>query len=142
MTSNIGSPILLENTEDVISEEAKEKVLQQLRNHFRPELLNRIDDTVIFSPLSKNQIGLIVEKLIKDLQKRLEDKHLTLHLTEEAKIFIADNAYDPVYGARPLKRFIQKHMETLIAKEIIKGTIQDFQEIIIKVKEGKLVIGD
>ncbi|WP_339149617.1 MULTISPECIES: ATP-dependent chaperone ClpB [unclassified Sutcliffiella] len=142
MTSNIGSPILLENTEDVISEEAKEKVLQQLRNHFRPELLNRIDDTVIFSPLSKNQIGLIVEKLIKDLQKRLEDKHLTLHLTEDAKIFIADNAYDPVYGARPLKRFIQKHMETLIAKEIIKGTIQDFQEIIIKVKEGKLVIGD
>lgn len=142
MTSNIGSHVLLENTEDALSEEVKDKVLQQLRNHFRPELLNRIDDTVIFSPLSKNQIGLIVEKLIKDLQKRLEDKHLTLHLTEDAKTFIADNAYDPVYGARPLKRFIQKHMETLIAKEIIKGTIQDFQKIIIKVKEGKLVIGD
>lgn len=142
MTSNIGSHLLLENTEGVISEEVKEKVLQQLRKHFRPELLNRIDDTVIFSPLSKNEIGLIVEKLIKDLQKRLEDKHLTLHLTEDAKKFIADSAYDSVYGARPLKRFIQKYIETLIAKEIIKGTIQDFQEIIIKVEEGKLVIGD
>ncbi len=142
MTSNIGSNVLLENVGDVIEEETKEKVLHQLRNHFRPELLNRIDDTVIFSPLSKIQIGVIVEKLIKDLQARLEDKHLTLHLTDDAKLFIADSAYDPVYGARPLKRFIQKHIETLIAKEIIKGTIQDFQEIIITVEEGKLVIGD
>ncbi|KMJ57832.1 protein disaggregation chaperone [Bacillus sp. LL01] len=142
MTSNIGSHILLDNTADIISEEAKDKVLQQLRNHFRPELLNRIDDTVIFSPLSKNEIGLIVEKLIRDLQKRLEDKHLTLRLTEDAKLFIADSSYDPAYGARPLKRFIQKYIETLIAKEIIKGTIQDFQEIIIKLEEGKLVIGD
>lgn len=142
MTSNIGSQILLENVEVVISDATKEKVLQQLRNHFRPELLNRIDDTVIFSPLSKKEIGYIVEKLIRDLQRRLEDKHITLNLTEEAKVFIAESAYDPVYGARPLKRFIQKYIETLIAKEIIRGTIQDFQEIIIKVEEGKLVIGD
>ncbi|ART75783.1 ATP-dependent chaperone ClpB [Sutcliffiella horikoshii] len=142
MTSNIGSHILLEHAGEVLTEDTKEKVIQQLRSHFRPELLNRIDDTVIFSPLSKNEIGLIVEKLIKDLQKRLEDKHLTLALSEEAKRFIADSAYDPVFGARPLKRFIQKHIETLIAKEIIKGSIQDFQEIFIEVEEGKLVIND
>lgn len=142
MTSNIGSHILLEHAGEDLTEETKEKVIQQLRSHFRPELLNRIDDTVIFSPLSKNEIGLIVEKLIKDLQKRLEDKHLTLTLSEEAKRFIADSAYDPVFGARPLKRFIQKHIETLIAKEIIKGSIQDFQEIIIEVEEGKLIISD
>ncbi|WP_226682671.1 ATP-dependent chaperone ClpB [Sutcliffiella horikoshii] len=142
MTSNIGSHILLEHAGEELTEETKEKVIQQLRRHFRPELLNRIDDTVIFSPLSKNEIGLIVEKLIKDLQKRLEDKHLSLTLSEEAKRFIADSAYDPVFGARPLKRFIQKHIETLIAKEIIKGTIQDFQEIIIEVEEGKLIISD
>ncbi|TYS65688.1 ATP-dependent chaperone ClpB [Sutcliffiella horikoshii] len=142
MTSNIGSPILLEHAGDELTEDTKEKVIQQLRSHFRPELLNRIDDTVIFSPLSKNEIGLIVEKLIKDLQKRLEDKHLTLTLSDEAKRFIADSAYDPVFGARPLKRFIQKHIETLIAKEIIKGSIQDFQEIIIDVEEGKLIIRD
>jgi ATP-dependent Clp protease ATP-binding subunit ClpB len=142
MTSNIGSHVLLEETDSVLSDAAKQKVMQQLRNHFRPELLNRIDDTVIFSPLSKKEIGLIVDKLINDLQKRLEDKHLTLQLTEEAKKFIADSAFDPVYGARPLKRFIQKHIETLIAKEIIKGSIQDFQEIFISVQEGKLIIGD
>jgi ATP-dependent Clp protease ATP-binding subunit ClpB len=142
MTSNIGSPILLEHAGDELTEDTKEKVIQQLRGHFRPELLNRIDDTVIFSPLSKNEIGLIVEKLIKDLQKRLEDKHLTLTLSDEAKRFIADSAYDPVFGARPLKRFIQKHIETLIAKEIIRGSIQDFQEIIIDVEGGKLIIRD
>ncbi|WP_404432084.1 ATP-dependent chaperone ClpB [Sutcliffiella horikoshii] len=142
MTSNIGSHILLEHAGEELTEDTKEKVIQQLRSHFRPELLNRIDDTVIFSPLSKSEIGLIVEKLIKDLQKRLEDKHLTLALSEEAKRFIADSAYDPVFGARPLKRFIQKHIETLIAKEIIKGSIQDFQEIIIEVEEGKLIIRD
>ncbi|MGD6775946.1 ATP-dependent chaperone ClpB [Sutcliffiella horikoshii] len=142
MTSNIGSHILLEHAGEELTEDTKEKVILQLRSHFRPELLNRIDDTVIFSPLSKSEIGLIVEKLIKDLQKRLEDKHLTLALSEEAKRFIADSAYDPVFGARPLKRFIQKHIETLIAKEIIKGSIQDFQEIIIEVEEGKLVIND
>ncbi|MEA3322191.1 MAG: ATP-dependent chaperone ClpB [Bacillota bacterium] len=142
MTSNIGSPILLEHAGDELTEDTKEKVIQQLRGHFRPELLNRIDDTVIFSPLSKNEIGLIVEKLIKDLQKRLEDKHLTLTLSDEAKRFIADSAFDPVFGARPLKRFIQKHIETLIAKEIIRGSIQDFQEIIIDVEGGKLIIRD
>ncbi|NLP50694.1 ATP-dependent chaperone ClpB [Bacillus sp. RO1] len=142
MTSNIGSPILLEHAGEELTEDTKEKVIAQLRSHFRPELLNRIDDNVIFSPLSKNEIGLIVEKLIKDLQKRLEDKHLTLNLSDEAKRFIADSAYDPVFGARPLKRFIQKHIETLIAKEIIKGSIQDFQEIIIDAEEGKLIIRD
>ncbi|WP_404470030.1 ATP-dependent chaperone ClpB [Sutcliffiella horikoshii] len=142
MTSNIGSHILLEHAGEVLTEDTKEAVIQQLRSHFRPELLNRIDDTVIFSPLSKSEIRLIVEKLIKDLQKRLEDKHLTLALSEEAKRFIADSAYDPIFGARPLKRFIQKHIETLIAKEIIKGSIQDFQKIIIEVEEGKLIIRD
>lgn len=137
MTSNIGSHFLLEGE---ITEETRDRVLQQLKAHFRPELLNRIDDTVIFSPLSKNDIGLIVEKLINDLQKRLESKHLQLKITEEAKRHIADRAFDPVFGARPLKRFIQKHIETLIAKEIIKGSIQDFQEIIIDLQAGKLAI--
>lgn len=137
MTSNIGSHFLLEGEN---TEETKERVLQQLKAHFRPELLNRIDDTVIFSPLSKNDIGLIVEKLINELQKRLESKHLKLKITEEAKRHIADRAFDPVFGARPLKRFIQKYIETLIAKEIIKGSIQDFQEIIIDLQAGKLAI--
>ncbi|MBM7620652.1 ATP-dependent Clp protease ATP-binding subunit ClpB [Bacillus tianshenii] len=137
MTSNIGSHLLLEGD---VTDETKDKVLQQLKAHFRPELLNRIDDTVIFSPLSKNDIGMIVEKLIKELQKRLENKHLQLKITEEAKQHIADRAFDPVFGARPLKRFIQKHIETLIAKEIIKGSIQDFQEIIISLQAGKLEI--
>ena len=137
MTSNIGSHYLLE---DEMTEETKEKVLLQLKAHFRPELLNRIDDTVIFSPLSKNDIGMIVEKLIKELQMRLKSKHLTLKITEEAKKHISEGAYDPVFGARPLKRFIQKHIETLIAKEIIKGTIQDFQEVIIDLQAGKLEI--
>jgi ATP-dependent Clp protease ATP-binding subunit ClpB len=137
MTSNIGSHFLLDGE---ITEETKDRVLQQLKAHFRPELLNRIDDTVIFSPLSKNDIGLIVEKLINELQKRLESKHLQLKITEEAKRHIADRAFDPVFGARPLKRFIQKHIETLIAKEIIKGSIQDFQEIIIDLQAGKLAI--
>ncbi|MGM0836862.1 MAG: ATP-dependent chaperone ClpB [Bacillota bacterium] len=137
MTSNIGSHFLLEGE---ITEETKDRVLQQLKAHFRPELLNRIDDTVIFSPLSKKEIGLIVEKLINELQKRLESKHLQLKITEEAKKHIADRAFDPVFGARPLKRFIQKYIETLIAKEIIKGSIQDFQEIIIDLQAGKLAI--
>lgn len=142
MTSNIGSQILLEHAGEMLTEAVKEKVIQQLRSHFRPELLNRIDDTVIFSPLSKNEMGMIVEKMIRDLQRRLEDKHLSLRLSEEAKRYIADSAYDPAFGARPLKRFIQKHIETLIAKEIIKGSIQDFQEIFIEVEEGKLIISD
>jgi ATP-dependent Clp protease ATP-binding subunit ClpB len=137
MTSNIGSHFLLDGE---ITDETKERVLQQLKAHFRPELLNRIDDTVIFSPLTKNDIGLIVEKLINELQKRLETKHLQLKITEEAKRHITDRAFDPVFGARPLKRFIQKYIETLIAKEIIKGSIQDFQEIIIDLQAGKLTI--
>ncbi|CAG9623452.1 ATP-dependent chaperone ClpB [Sutcliffiella rhizosphaerae] len=142
MTSNIGSHILLEETEKELSFKTKEKVMQQLRSHFKPELLNRIDDIVIFSPLSKSEVGFIIEKLVQDLQKRLEDKHLNVKLTKQAQEFIVESAYDPAYGARPLKRFIQKHIETLIAKEIIKGNIQDFHEIIMDIKEGKLIIRD
>ncbi|WP_223700707.1 ATP-dependent chaperone ClpB [Sutcliffiella deserti] len=138
MTSNLGSHYLLESSTEELSEETKDKVIQLLKGHFRPELLNRIDDTVIFSPLTKTNIGMIVEKLLGELQKRLADKHLTLNITEEAKKHIVESAFDPVYGARPLKRYIQKHVETLIAKEIIKGTICDFQKIIIDLKAGKL----
>ncbi|AST90579.1 ATP-dependent chaperone ClpB [Sutcliffiella cohnii] len=137
MTSNIGSHILLESDE---LEEAKEKVLTLLKQHFRPELLNRIDDTIVFTPLNKAIIKGIVDKLMKELQLRLKDKQMSLTITNEAKDYIVDAAYDPTYGARPLKRYIQKHVETLLAKEIIRGAIKEDSQINIGLEEGKLTI--
>jgi ATP-dependent Clp protease ATP-binding subunit ClpB len=142
MTSNIGSQFLLEgvNHDGEITEETRELVFNQLKNHFRPEFLNRIDDIILFKPLTQKEVIGIVDKLINELQNRLSQRHISISLTEEAKKFIADEGFDPVYGARPLKRFIQKHIETKIAREIIRGYIHDFENIIIDVKDGNFII--
>ncbi|WP_144526943.1 ATP-dependent chaperone ClpB [Peribacillus simplex] len=126
MTSNIGSHFLLQsNREDGgIEEEIKDQVFKELRGHFRPEFLNRVDDIVLFKPLTKQEIVEIVDKMVYQLQVRLTEQNIVLNVTEAAKEFIADQGYDPVYGARPLKRFIQKHLETKIARKIIAGTVE------------------
>lgn len=126
MTSNLGSEYILDGITDLgeISEDAKEKVHALLKHHFRPEFLNRLDEIVFYKPLKKDEISSIVDLMIKDLQRRLKDKHITVVLTEEAKAEIVDQGYNPIYGARPLKRFIQKKIETLIAKMIIAGSAE------------------
>ena len=140
MTSNIGANYLLEGIQEdgTISPQAEELVMNDLRNHFRPEFLNRLDETILFKPLTRDNIGGIVDLIVADLNKRLADRELTLELTPEAKQFIADNAYDPVYGARPLKRYIQKHVETLAAKLILADQVDEGDVIQIAVENGQL----
>ncbi len=123
MTSNIGSSYLLEGIDEQgnIREEAQQLVMNDLRAHFRPEFLNRLDETVLFKPLSRSDIASIINLLLAELNERLKDRELRLELTEKAKTFIADQGYDPVYGARPLKRYMQKHVETLAARLILGG---------------------
>lgn len=142
MTSNIGSHYLLQSSREdgAIEEEIKEQVFTELRGHFRPEFLNRVDDIVLFKPLTKQEIVGIVEKMIQQLQIRLTEQNITLVVTDMAKEFIAEQGYDPVYGARPLKRFIQKHLETKIARKIISGTIGDQQSITIDYHQEELVL--
>ena len=125
LTSNLGSDFILEGIQDngEISEDAKSKVEMLLKQSFRPEFLNRLDEIVFYKPLRKNEISKILDLLIKDLEKRLEDKHIKLELTQKAKEYLIDNGYDEVYGARPLKRFVQKKLETLIAKKILTQEI-------------------
>ncbi len=133
LTSNIGSQYLLDGIEadGSISEEAEKAVMNDLRNHFRPEFLNRLDEIIMFKPLSKDNIGNIVGLMIKDLNKRLEARELNVELTDEAVRNIADNGYDPVYGARPLKRYIQKTVETVSAKLILEGGVGPGDTILI-----------
>ena len=140
MTSNIGANYLLEgiNEDGTISEQAEGLVMQDLRNHFRPEFLNRLDEIILFKPLSKENIGGIIDLLLKDLNKRLDDRGLSLELTAEAKAFVIENAYDPIYGARPLKRFLQKHVETLAAKLILSDSVGQGDVIVIDVQDGEL----
>lgn len=144
MTSNIGSHFLLERAEveegDNIMEETRNKVMNQLRSHFRPEFLNRVDETILFRPLGVKEVKGIVEKLIKDLQHRLSNQQIYLSINDEAKEYIAENGFDPVYGARPLKRYIQKHVETKLARKIIAGGIRENSEVIISVRDGELVL--
>lgn len=142
MTSNIGSHYLLEGvTEDgVIKEETRNAVLGQLRNHFRPEFLNRVDETILFKPLTIHEIKGIVDKIVKELQGRLEDHQIVLQLTEAAKQFIAEVGFDPMYGARPLKRYVQRQVETKLARALIAGTIQDHHTVIVDVENGALVV--
>ena len=125
MTSNIGSGYLLEGIdgEGNIKPEAQSMVTQELRAHFRPEFLNRLDETIMFKPLTKENIGGIIDLMVADVNTRLEEKELTIRLTDEAKQFVVDHGYDPVYGARPLKRFLQKHVETLAARLILGGNV-------------------
>ena len=141
MTSNIGAAYLLDGIDENgnIEKAAEEMVMNDLRNHFRPEFLNRLDETILFKPLSKNDIGGIVNLIMKDLNERLADKELTIELSDDAKQFIIENAYDPVYGARPLKRYIQKYVETLAAKLILADKVSQKDTILIDVKEDELV---
>ena len=140
MTSNIGSPYLLDGIDEngEIKPEAQSQVMDDLRGHFRPEFLNRLDETILFKPLTKDNIGGIIHLIIADLNKRLEDKQLTIRLSDEAMQYIVDNAYDPVYGARPLKRYIQKYVETLAAKMILADQVDEGDTIVITVEDDKL----
>ena len=140
MTSNIGSQYLLDGIDESgnISKEAKELVTNELRNHFRPEFLNRLDEQIMFKPLTKDNIGGIIELLIVDVNKRLKDKKISIALTDAARSYIVDNGYDPIYGARPLKRFVQKNVETLAGKLILSDGISEGETILIDYDENGL----
>ena len=140
LTSNIGSQYLLDGIDENgdIRPEAKVEVMNDLRSHFRPEFLNRLDETILFKPLTKNNIGSIIDLLVADINKRLADKELVVVLSDSAKQFIVDNGYDPVYGARPLKRYLQKNVETLAARLILSDGVHTGDTIKIDVVDGKL----
>ena len=140
MTSNIGANYLLDGIESdgTISEDAENAVMTELRSRFRPEFLNRLDEIIMFHPLTKENIGGIIGLIVDDLNKRLSDRDLHLTLTPEAERFVVDNAYDPAYGARPLKRYIQKNVETLAAKLILQDAVDEGDTILIDVKNGSL----
>ena len=135
MTSNLGSEYILEGLEN-----ANELVMKELKNHFRPEFLNRIDETIIFHSLKKEVIYDIVDKMIEEIEMRLQDKKISLDLTQKAKDFIVENAYDEKFGARPIKRFISRNLETLLANELILDHIKFHSTIVIDVEENHFVI--
>ena len=137
MTSNIGSQFLLEGIDEdgEIRGEAEDMVMSDLRNHFRPEFLNRLDEIILFKPLSRENISGIIDLLIADLNKRMEDRELKLELTSQARDFVVEQGYDPIYGARPLKRYLQKHVETLAARIILGDEIRAGNVIVIDVSE-------
>ena len=140
MTSNIGAHYLLEGIEEdgTISPEAEKMVMNELRGHFRPEFLNRLDETILFKPLTKANIGGIIKLIVAELNMRLADRELTIELTQEAENFIIEQAYDPVYGARPLKRYIQKYVETLAAKLILADLVKSGDTILINLNKNAL----
>ena len=140
MTSNIGSAYLLDGIEEdgSIRQDAQDKVMEQLRASFRPEFLNRLDEIIMFKPLTKDNIGSIVDLRMKDLNQRLADQEITLELDPSAKDYIIDGGYDPVYGARPLKRYLQKNVETLAAKLILSGKVGMEDTIVFTVRDGEL----
>ena len=140
MTSNIGSTYLLEGIDQSgnITKEAEDMVMADLKNHFRPEFLNRLDEMILFKPLTKENITNIIDLLVAELNKRLSDKELAVELTPSAKIFVADNGYDPMYGARPLKRYLQKSVETLAARLILSDGVNMEDTILIDEQNGEL----
>ena len=142
MTSNIGSPYLLEGIDEngEIKPEAQEQVMNDLRGHFRPEFLNRLDEIILFKPLTKDNIGGIVDLMVKELSDRLADQELSLELTDAARTQVIENGYDPVYGARPLKRYLQNYVETLAAKKILSGYVHAGDTLVLDVKDGEFVI--
>jgi len=142
MTSNIGAHYLLEGiqADGTIAPSAENMVMQELRAHFRPEFLNRLDETILFKPLTRGDIGHIIDLLVDELNCRLADKELSLELTEEAKAYVVENGYDPVYGARPLKRYLQKHVETMAARYILSGQIQAGSVMIVDKAADSLTI--
>ena len=141
MTSNIGSLHLVENASETgeIAEDVRKNVMAELRAHFRPEFLNRVDDIVLFKSLTLSEIKRIVELQLKLLRARLVDRHIELELTEPAKEYVAREGYDPVYGARPLKRYLQRHIETPLSRKLISGEIGDHSRVIVDFKSGELV---
>ena len=141
MTSNIGSPHLLENVSDTgeITEDIRKKVMNELRTHFRPEFLNRVDEIVLFKPLTLAEIKKIVELLLGLLRLRLADRHIELELSDAAKEHIAREGYDPVYGARPLKRYLQRQLETALSRKLLAGDITDHSRVTVDLKKGELV---
>ena len=142
LTSNLGSSYLLEGIKEdgSIEEEAVKEVDSLLKQSFRPEFLNRLDEIVYYKPLMKNQIYNIIDLMIEDLQKRLDNKQIKLEVTDAAKQYIADNGYDQNFGARPLKRFIKNNVETLVAKKIISGAVEAGDIIVINVDEKNNLI--
>ncbi len=142
MTSNIGSPYLLDGIDEKgeIKPEAQEQVMNDLRGHFRPEFLNRLDEIIMFKPLTKENIGGIVDLMVKELSGRLADQELSLELTDAARTQVIENGYDPVYGARPLKRYLQNYVETLAAKKILSGDVHQGDTLVLDVKDGEFVI--
>ena len=142
MTSNIGSPYLLDGIDEKgdIKPEAQEQVMNDLRGHFRPEFLNRLDEIIMFKPLTKDNVGKIVDLMVKELSDRLADQELSLELTDAAKQMVVDNGYDPVYGARPLKRYLQNYVETLTAKKILSGDVHAGDTIVLDAKEGEFTV--
>ena len=142
MTSNIGSPYLLDGIDEngEIKEEAQKEVMDDLRGHVRPEFLNRLDEIILFKPLTKDNIGSIVDLMVKELNDRLADQELSLELTAAAKKDVIDNGYDPVYGARPLKRYLQKYVETLTARKILSGEVHTGDTLVLDVENGEYVV--
>ena len=142
MTSNIGANYLLEGIKDdgSIDEQSQEMVMGDLKAHFRPEFLNRLDEIIMFKPLTKDNVGKIVDLMVKELSDRLADQELSLELTDAAKQMVVDNGYDPVYGARPLKRYLQNYVETLTAKKILSGDVHAGDTIVLDVKDGAFTV--
>ena len=142
MTSNIGSPYLLDGIDDngEIKPEAQSQVMDDLRGHFRPEFLNRLDEIIMFKPLTKSNIGKIVDLMVGELDKRLADQELSLELTDTAKDQVIENGYDPVYGARPLKRYLQKYVETLAARKILSGDVHAGDTLVLDVQNGEFIV--
>ena len=140
MTSTLGSMHLLEGIDEngEIRPEAEEAVMEELKGNFRPEFLNRLDEIIMFKPLTKDNIGNIIKLLMEDLNKRLADRELKVELTKAAEDYITEKGYDPVYGARPLKRFLQKYVETLAAKLILADKVRDGDTILIDLTDGEL----
>ncbi len=140
MTSNIGSEFLLEGIDDDgnIKDEASAKVEDMLKLHFRPEFLNRLDEIIMFKPLTRENIAGIVELLMKDMNRRVADRNLTIELTEEGRNLVTEQGYDPVYGARPLKRYLQKNVETLVARLILSNTLNSGDTVLIDAEDGHL----
>jgi len=142
LTSNIGSPHLLTGIDDEghVTAEAEAAVLEDMRQHFRPEFINRLDDVVLFKPLTREEIVHIVDLLMDAVRARLSERQITMEVTPAARRFVAAEGYDPVYGARPLKRFIQHTLETAIARSLIGGDVPDGAHLIVDEKDGALTV--
>ena len=141
LTSNLGSQYLLDGIDENgnISEEARKGVMEELRRNFRPEFLNRLDETIFFRPLTKDNLNGIIDIMLAQLRKRLADRSLGLEVTDKAKELIIDRGYDPVYGARPLRRYLQSSLETLVARKILSGDIDADSTITVDAENGELV---